>query len=52
MKNRHLSFLLELAKAYVGNILASFKEFPPHQRATNFSLDQVMEKMRTHGGAQ
>ena len=27
--------------------LSTFKEFPPRQKAATFSLDQVMEKMKT-----
>jgi arylsulfatase len=46
------AFLLVPAQAYVGQFLATFKEFPPRQKAASFSLDQVMEKMRTPGGAQ
>jgi arylsulfatase len=36
------AFLLVPAQAYVGNFLATFKEFPPRQKAASFSLDQVM----------
>jgi arylsulfatase len=36
----------------VGKFLETFKEFPPRQKAASFSLDQVMEKMLTPGGAQ
>jgi len=46
------AFLLVPAQAYVGQFLATFKEFPPRQKAASFSLDQVMEKMKTPGGAQ
>jgi len=45
------AFLLVPAQAYVGQFLATFKEFPPRQKAASFSLDQVMEKMKTPGGA-
>jgi len=41
------AFLLVPAQAYVANFLATFKEFPPRQKAASFSLDQVMEKMRS-----
>ena len=41
---RHV-FLLVPAQAYVGEFLATFKEFPPRQKAASFSLDQVIEKM-------
>jgi arylsulfatase len=46
------AFLLVPAQAYVGQFLATFREFPPRQKAASFSLDQVMEKMKTPGGAQ
>jgi arylsulfatase len=46
------AFLLVPAQAYVGQFLATFKEFPPRQKAASFSLEQVMEKMKTPGGAQ
>lgn len=36
-------FLLAPAQQYVGQFLASFKEFPPRQEAASFSIDQVME---------
>ena len=41
---RHI-FLLVPAQAIVGEFLATFKEFPPRQKAASFSLDQVIEKM-------
>jgi arylsulfatase len=44
------AFLLVPAQAYVGRFLATFKEFPPRQKAASFSLDQVMEKMKSPGG--
>jgi arylsulfatase len=37
------------AQAYVGRFLGTFKEFPPRQKAASFSLDQVMEKLKTSG---
>jgi arylsulfatase len=46
------AFLLVPAQAYVGQFLATFQEYPPRQKAASFSLDQVMEKLTTHGGAQ
>jgi arylsulfatase len=46
------AYLLVPAQTYVGNFLASFKEFPPRQKAASFSLDQVMEKMKGPAGAQ
>ena len=43
------AFLLVPAQAYVGNFLATFKDYPPRQKAASFSLDQVMEKMSSPG---
>jgi arylsulfatase len=31
----------------VGPLLATFKEFPPSQRAATFTIDQAMEKLRS-----
>ena len=44
-------YLLVPAQTYVGKFLATFKEFPPRQKAASFSLEQVMEKMQTSGGS-
>ncbi len=46
------AYLLVPAQAYVGKFLTTFKEFPPRQKAASFSLDKVMEKLATPGGAQ
>ncbi len=46
------AFLLVPAQAYVGKFLSTFQEFPPRQKAASFSLDQVMEKMKSPAGAQ
>jgi len=43
------AFLLVPAQAYVGKFLATFKDYPPRQKAASFSLDQVMEKMQSGG---
>jgi len=45
------AYLLVPAQAYVGQFLATFKEFPPRQKAASFSLDQVMEKLETSRGS-
>ena len=45
-------FFLVPAQAYVGQFLATFKEFPPRQKAASFSLEQVMEKLQTSGGSK
>ncbi len=44
-------FLLVPAQTYVGEFLATFKDYPPRQKAASFSLDQVMEKLQTGGGS-
>ena len=46
------AYLLVPAQTYVGNFLASFKEYPPRQKAASFSLDKVMESLSQPGGAQ
>ena len=38
-------FLMVPAQTLVGEFLASFKEFPPRQKAASFTIDQVMEKL-------
>lgn len=38
-------YLLVPAQSIVGNFLATFKEFPPRQKAASFSVDQVVEKL-------
>lgn len=38
-------FLLVPAQALVGEFLATFKQFPPRQKAASFSLDQVVEAL-------
>jgi arylsulfatase len=46
------AYLLVPAQTYVARFLETFREYPPRQKAASFSLDQVMEKMSTPGGAQ
>ncbi|MBW2440065.1 MAG: arylsulfatase [Deltaproteobacteria bacterium] len=46
------AFFLVPAQGYVGKFLATFKEYPPRQKAASFSLDQVMEKLQTAGGSK
>jgi hypothetical protein len=52
------AFLLVPAQAIVGEFLKTFKDFPPRQRPSSFSIDQALEKARqtqavleTSGGA-
>ncbi len=46
------TFLLVPAQAFVGKFLMTFQEYPPRQKAASFSLDQVMEKMKSNVGSQ
>jgi arylsulfatase len=44
------SFLVVPAQAIVGKFMATFNEFPPRQRPSSFSVDQVMEQLRRPTG--
>ena len=44
-------FFLVPAQVYVGNFLKTFKEFPPRQKPASFTIDQVMEKLKTSAGS-
>jgi len=44
-------FLLVPAQEIVGEFLATFKEFPPSQKAGSFSLDKVLNSLQ-QGGSQ
>jgi arylsulfatase A-like enzyme len=39
------AFLLVPTQQIVGKFLATFREFPPRQKAASFTIDQVMEKL-------
>ena len=39
-------FVLVPAQAIVAEFLKSFREFPPRQKPSSFSIDAVMEKAR------
>ena len=39
-------FLLVPGQQYVGQFLATFKEFPPRQKSGSFSLDHVLESLQ------
>jgi arylsulfatase len=41
----HKIYLLVPAQVFVAEFLATFKEFPPRQKAASFSLDQVVDKL-------
>ena len=42
-------FLLVPAQQYIWKFLATFKEFPPSQKAGSFSLDKVLEMLQQGG---
>jgi arylsulfatase len=44
-------FLLVPAQTYVGEFLATFKQYPPRQKAASFSLDQVLETLTDATGS-
>jgi arylsulfatase len=46
------AYLLVPAQDYVGGFLSTFREFPPRQKAASFSLDQVMDMLRSSGGSK
>ena len=39
------AYMILAAQAIVGEFLATFKEFPPRQKAASFTIDQALEKM-------
>jgi arylsulfatase len=39
-------FLLVPAQDYVGQFLATFRDYPQRQKAASFNLDEVMEKLK------
>ncbi|WP_246657218.1 arylsulfatase [Methylocystis sp. B8] len=40
------AFMLIPAQTYVGQYLATFKDYPPRQKAATFSIDQALEKLK------
>jgi len=44
-------FFFGASQEYVAQMLETFKEFPPRQKAGSFGIDQVMEKLETSAGA-
>jgi len=46
---RH-SYMVVPAQALVGEFIATFKEFPPRQRPSSFSVDQIMEQLQKPSG--
>ena len=46
------AYMLVPAQDIVGSFLATFKEFPPRQKAASFSLEKVMETLTENTGSQ
>jgi arylsulfatase A-like enzyme len=41
------AYMMMAAQNLVGQFLATFKDFPPRQRAASFTIDQAMEKLES-----
>jgi hypothetical protein len=41
------AYMIYAAQTLVGEFLATFREFPPRQKASSFTIDQVVEKLET-----
>ena len=46
------AFLLVPAQAYVGQFLATFKDYPPRQKAASFNMDEVLRKLQESDGSK
>jgi arylsulfatase len=44
------AFMLVPAQALVGQFLATFKDYPPRQKAASFTIQQILEKMSQPSG--
>ena len=40
------AFILMPAQAFVGKFLATFKEYPPRQKAASFTIDEVLQSLQ------
>ena len=45
-------YLILAAQTEVSRFLATFKEFPPRQRAASFTVDQILENMKRQAGGK
>jgi len=45
-------FLLVPAQTYVGQFLATFKDYPQRQKAASFNMDEVMQKLQEGTGSK
>ena len=46
------AFLLVPAQVYVGQFLATFKEYPQRQKAASFNMDEVFRKLQESDGSK
>jgi arylsulfatase A-like enzyme len=46
------AFQLVPAQAYVGQWLATFKDYPQRQKAASFNMDEVMKNLQESGGSK
>jgi arylsulfatase len=44
------AFTLVPAQSYVAAFLATFREFPPRQKAASFTVDQALQKLQQTSG--
>ena len=44
------AYLLVPAQAVVGQFLATFKEYPPRQKASSFTIEQALAKLTQTSG--
>ncbi|HKA58122.1 MAG TPA: arylsulfatase [Gemmatimonadales bacterium] len=45
------AFMFVPAQAFVGEFLATFKDYPQRQKAASFNLDEILDKMKQSGGS-
>jgi hypothetical protein len=43
----HHGFMMMAAHVIVTEFLATFKDFPPRQKAASFTIDQALERMES-----
>ena len=46
------AYLLVPAQSYVANFLATFKKYPPRQKAASFSLEKVLDQLQKNIGSK
>jgi hypothetical protein len=45
----NIDFVMVPAQVFVGRFPETYKEYPPRQKPGSFSIDQVLEKMKSSG---